>query len=136
MTLLKRLLIQVIAAIAAQGPPRKPGIEAFIPAMIILGPVLGMPVFATLLAVVRLATRAHPLLREPLLPLAVDSTCAGFIIAAELVRIWRLPIETQLAIYDTLEPEARLRLRARYLTGALATSVLVLDLLWLMIRSP
>jgi hypothetical protein len=55
--------------------------------MIILGPVLGMPVFATLLALVRLATRAHPLLREPLLPLGVDSTCAGFIIAAELVRV-------------------------------------------------
>jgi len=136
MAQIKRLLIQVIAAIAAHGAPRKPGITAFVPAMIILGPVLGMPVFATLLALVRLATRAHPLLREPLLPLAVDSTCAGFIIAAELVRVWRLPIETQLAIYETLEPQARLRLRARYLASALAVSVLVLDLLLLMVRSP
>jgi hypothetical protein len=134
MTLLRRLLIQVIAAIAAQEPPRKSGIDAYVPAMIILGPIFGMPVFALLLGVVRLATQAHPLLREPLLPLGVDSTCAGFIIAAELVRMWRVPIEVQLAMYDTLERHARLKLRARYLTGALASSVLVLDLLLLMVR--
>jgi hypothetical protein len=136
MTLLKRLLIQVIAAIAAHSAPRKAGIGAFIPAMLILGPVLGMPVFAVLLAVVRLITRMHPPLHESVLPLGLDSICAGFVIAAELVRIWRLPIETQLAIYDTLEPEARLRLRARYLTAALASCVLALDLLLLMVRNP
>jgi hypothetical protein len=136
MTLLKRLLIQVIAAIAAQSAPRKPGIGAFIPAMLILGPALGMPVFALLLATVRFITRTHPSLHQSLLPLALDSVCAGFVIAAELVRIWRLPIETQLAIYDTLQPEARLRLRARYLTAALVTCVLALDLLVLMVRNP
>jgi hypothetical protein len=123
MTIFKRTVVNLVAAIAAHEPPRKSGIDAYIPAMLLLSPLLGIPVFALLLVVLRLATLDHPLTRQPYLPLGVDSVVAGLIIAAQLIQVWRAAIELRIAELDRLAPKARRRLRLQYGLSMLAAAV-------------
>lgn len=116
-------LVRVLAALGARPPPRRPGIDDFIPAMFALAPVLALPVFTVLLWIVRTATADQPGRREPLIPLAIDALVVGAFIATGLVSRWRAAIDAQLAHYDRLPPPARLawRLWPILLLGVLAT---------------
>jgi hypothetical protein len=131
----KQLLVNLVAALAAREAPRRSGIEAFIPAMLLLAPVLGIPVFAILLTILRVATLDHPLVRQPYLPLGLDSLVAGLIIAAQMVQAWRGAIEARMADYDRLPPELRSALRLRSLVAVLATSIVGLVALLLVLRN-
>jgi len=120
---LRRGLVRVLAALGARPPPRRAGIDDFIPAMFALAPVLALPVFTLLLWIVRTATADQPGRREPLLPLAIDSLVVGAFIATGLVSRWRAAIDAQLAEFDRLPPPARLawRLWPILLLGVVAT---------------
>jgi hypothetical protein len=131
----KRLLVNLIAALAAQEPPRRSGIEAFIPAMLLLAPALGIPVFATLLAILRIATLDHPLVRQPYLPLGLDSIVAGLIIAAQMVQSWRASLAVRMAELDRLAPAARSALRLRSRLAIVATSMVGLVALLVVLRN-
>ncbi len=135
MQLIKQRLVNLIAALAASEPPRRTGIEAFIPAMLLLAPVLGIPVFAILLTVLRLATLDHPLVRQPYLPLGLDSLVAGLIIAAKVVQAWRGEIEARVAEHDRLAPAERAALRLRNLLAVLASSFVGLVALLVVLRN-
>lgn len=109
---LKRGLVRTIAALGAGAAPRRPGMDAFVPALLLLAPVLALPVFTLLLWIVRTATADQPGRREPLLPLAVDSVVVGLFIASSMVSRWRAAIDAQLEAHDRLDPGARLAWRA------------------------
>jgi hypothetical protein len=128
MTLPQRLLVDLIAAIAAQPAPRKPGIHAYVPAILALGLVLGLPLFLALVAVLRLLSWAHPVVKLPYLDFGLMAACGGMIVMDELVRRWRAPIEARLAVYDALEPRARSALRVRTLAAGLAAAAALLAL--------
>ena len=134
MTVFRTFWVRLVAAIAAQRSPRRAGIDALVPSMVLLGPLWGMPLFALQLIIIRLATQAHPLVRQPFLTLGIDSTCLGFIIAAELVGRWQVAIDVELAIYSNLDPSAQLRRRAGPLSLGAAVAALLVLLLWLLIR--
>ncbi len=111
----KTWVVELVAAAASGRPPRPPGIDALIRSMVCLAAALAVPLFALQLGLVRLATLSHPLAREPTLPLSIDSTGAGLILAAELIRIWRPDIDRRLAVCDALPPAVRRGWRLRTL---------------------
>jgi hypothetical protein len=131
MTSFKQLMVNLIAAIAADRATRKSGIEVYVPAMLLVGPLLAMPLFVLLLSLLRLLTSAQPLRHEPYFALGVDSLCLGAIAAAELIRIWRVPIEAKLAEYGRLDPRVRTAQRVQWLLWGVATFILMLALLLL-----
>jgi hypothetical protein len=111
----KTWVVELVAATASGRPPRPPGIDALIRSLLCLAAGLATPLFALQLGLVRLATLSHPLAREPLLTLAIDSSGAGLILAAELIRIWRPDIDRRLAASDALPPSVRRWWRLRTL---------------------
>lgn len=134
MSFVKVLCVRLLAAIAAGRAPRKPGIDAFIPSMLLLAPILAMPLFALQLLILRLATLAHPLLREPWLTLGIDSTGLGLIAAAELIQRWQVPIDAELAKYDLLDPRRRFRRRLQAMATGAGIAVLFAVLPWWLTR--
>jgi hypothetical protein len=131
----KRLLVELIAALAAQAPPRKPGIHAYVPAIMVLGPVLGLPIFLLLVAVLTLITFTHPGRQLPLIDFALMAGCSGIVVVDEMVRRWRAPIEARLAAYDALDAAARGSLRARILATGAAAAALMLALFVFLMRA-
>jgi hypothetical protein len=132
--MLKRLFLDMIVAAAARPPPRAAGIDGLVASMLLTGPLLGIPIFMGQLILLRLATHRHPLLREPYLTLGSDSICIGIIAAAELMRIWKNPIESQLAACDRLGPRERLRFRAAVFVRAAAAAAVLIMLLVAAVR--
>lgn len=125
-TALRAALVRVIAALGAGRELRRPGIDDFIPAMLLLTPLLALPVFTLLLGLLRLATRDTPGRREPLLPLALDSAVIGLFIASSLVVRWRPAIDTALQRYAALDLAARRRWRLMPVSTLLVSTAVML----------
>jgi hypothetical protein len=134
MNLVKNILVNLIAAIAARPPPRKSGLDAYVAAMIWLAPALGLPVFFGLLGVLWLATYADPIAQQPYLDFGAVAIVCGMMLVEWLVKRWRDSIEAVLSCYDQMPNPARLRRRALILTPALvallAGYTLLLKALW------
>jgi hypothetical protein len=127
MKLLRMLLVDLIVATAA-GAPRGPGREHCVAALLWLGLGLAMPIFLVLRAVLHLITMAHPVARQPDVDFALVALCGGLIVATELVRAWRAPIEARWASVERLPPQARRQWRLRVLAGGVAASLVALAL--------
>lgn len=99
--------------------------------MILLAPVLAIPIFALQLGILHLATLAHPLRRQPLLTLSIDSLGIGVIVAAELIDKWAALIDAELAASDHRPARERSLPRiTTVLTGAALTALMLRGLWW------
>jgi hypothetical protein len=127
MKLLQTLLVDLVVATAAP-PPRAPGRDHHVAAQVWLGLVLAQPIFLALRALLHLITLAHPVARQPDVDFALVALCGGIIVATELVRSWRAPIEARRARLERLPPQARRQWRVRVLAGGVAASLVVLAL--------
>jgi hypothetical protein len=122
MSAAKRILVALIAALAAGEGPRRPGIEGLVPAALYIGALLAIPLYAALVAFERFATRSDPLSGDPALEFAIEAILGALIIGAMMVERWRDDIELQLALYDRLDGAQRRRRRLKILIPGIGLS--------------